>query len=183
MTTVTPPPLRHVGVHGVSAAHAGIPALTGVDLDPSPGRLTLLIGANGSGKSTLLSVLAGAHPVTAGRVERAPGTTIGFVAQSSTVPDRLPLNVRETVTMGRWGTGRLLRASDRAIVDECLESLAIADLARRPLAGLSGGQRQRALVAQGLARRADLLLLDEPSAGVDSAAHALIRAAVAAEVA
>ncbi|NIJ04633.1 zinc ABC transporter ATP-binding protein AztA [Frigoribacterium faeni] len=171
---------------GVTARHDGHTALDTVDLDVRRGRLTVLVGPNGSGKSTLLGVLAGTHRDLAGQVELpAPGST-AVVVQRSAVTERLPITVRETVAMGRWaslGPWRPLRRRDRAVVDECLEALDVADLARRPLAALSGGQRQRVLVAQGLARRADLLLLDEPTAGVDAAATALIRAAVAAELA
>lgn len=186
MTTATAPCSAVVRLRSIAAAHAGNVVLHDVDLDPSPGRLTLLVGANGSGKSTLLTVLAGVHPVTAGSVQRGAGLSVGFVAQRSAVPDRLPLTVREVVSMGRWGSRRFggpIGRAGRAIVDESLEALAVADLARRPLAGLSGGQRQRVLVAQGLARRADLLLLDEPTAGVDARAQELIRAAVSAELA
>jgi zinc/manganese transport system ATP-binding protein len=170
----------------VSAHHDGHVALRDVDLRVSPGSMTLVLGANGSGKSTLLSVLSGTHAVSAGSLERAPGASVAFVVQRSAVTDRLPLTVRETVSMGRWGVRGALRRltrDDRAIIDESLESLGIADLARRPLGELSGGQRQRALVAQGLARRASLLLLDEPTAGVDTAAQQLIDLALEREIA
>lgn len=175
-----------VRLSSVDAAHDGVFALHGVDLTLERGSHTLLVGPNGSGKSTLLSVLAGVHPLTAGTVDRARGVAIGVVVQRSAVPDRLPVTVRDVVSMGRWANrplGLPLGRADRAIVDECLEALDIADLARRPLSRLSGGQRQRALVAQGLARRADLLLLDEPTSGVDAQAQQLIRRAVSLELA
>jgi zinc/manganese transport system ATP-binding protein len=171
---------------GVSAHHDGRSALQGVDLEVRAGRLTVLVGPNGSGKSTLLGVLAGTHRDVEGQVALpAPGST-AFVVQRSAVTDRLPITVRETVAMGRWaslGAWRPLGRRDRVVVDECLEALDVAGLGRRPLAALSGGQRQRVLVAQGLARQADLLLLDEPTAGVDAAATALIRGAVDSELA
>jgi zinc/manganese transport system ATP-binding protein len=170
----------------VTARHDGAVALDDVSVDVARGRLTVLVGPNGSGKSTLLSVLAGTHDDLSGTVERPRGRTTAVVVQRSAVTDRLPITVRETVSMGRWadrGAWRPLRRSDRAIVDESLEALDIVGLAGRPLASLSGGQRQRALVAQGLARRAELLLLDEPTAGVDAAATAAIRRAVDAELA
>jgi len=171
---------------GVSAHHDGRTALRGVDVDVLGGRLTVLVGPNGSGKSTLLGVLAGTHRDVEGQVALPASGTTAFVVQRSAVTDRLPITVRETVAMGRWGSlgaWRPLGRRDRSVVDDCLEALDVADLARRPLAALSGGQRQRVLVAQGLARQADLLLLDEPTAGVDAAATALIRAAVDAELA
>ena len=170
----------------VSAHHDGHAALRDVDLRIAPGSMTLVVGANGSGKSTLLSVLSGTHALSSGSLERAAGSSVAFVVQRSAVSDRLPLTVRETVSMGRWGARGALRRltrDDRSIVDESLESLGIADLARRPLGELSGGQRQRALVAQGLARRASLLLLDEPTAGVDTAAQRLIDLALDREIA
>jgi len=175
-----------VRLASVTAHHNGHPALRGIDLDVARGSMTLLVGANGSGKSTLLSVLAGTHPVSTGTREAAAGGSVSFVVQRSAVTERLPLTVRDAVSMGRWGArgtlGRLTR-DDRAIVDESLEALDIADLARRSLGELSGGQRQRALVAQGLARRATLLLLDEPAAGVDTAAQSLIDRALERELA
>ena len=173
-----------VQLHGVEASHDGHVALHALDLSLPPGRHTVLVGPNGSGKSTLLAVLAGTHEAVRGPVERASGLRVGLVVQRSAVTDRLPLTVRETVAMGRWGAGRRrARADDRAAVDEALDALDITDLAGRSLSALSGGQRQRALVAQGLARRADLLLLDEPTAGVDAAAQRLIRRAVDGELA
>ncbi|TWX36181.1 ATP-binding cassette domain-containing protein [Frigoribacterium sp. ACAM 257] len=171
---------------GVSAHHDGRTALQDVDVDVLGGRLTALVGPNGSGKSTLLGVLAGTHRDVEGQVALPASGTTAFVVQRSAVTDRLPITVRETVAMGRWGSlgaWRPLGRRDRAVVDDCLEALDVADLARRPLAALSGGQRQRVLVAQGLARQADLLLLDEPTAGVDAAATTLIRAAISAELA
>jgi zinc/manganese transport system ATP-binding protein len=90
------------------------------------------------------------------------------------------------VSMGRWadrGFWRRLGAEDHDTIDESMRALGIRHLAPRPLGALSGGQRQRALVAQGLARRADVLLLDEATAGVDSEARDLINTAVRAEAA
>jgi len=181
MNTATAHRLR-----GVSAEYDGQLALDDIDLDLPGGTMTVLSGANGSGKSTLLGVLAGTQPVSRGIVERHDRPSIAFVVQQSAVSARLPLTVRETVTMGRWrvrGAVGRLRRSDRAIVDESLEALGIADLASRSLFALSGGQRQRALVAQGLAQRADLLLLDEPTSGTDALAQRLIERAITTELA
>jgi zinc/manganese transport system ATP-binding protein len=142
--------------------------------------VTALVGPNGSGKSTLLGVLAGVIPATSGTVERPRAPA--FVMQRSDVPDALPITVRDTVAMGRWahrGPWRRLSGHDWSIVDGCLARLDILDLAARPLGSLSGGQRQRALVAQGLAQESEVLLLDEPTTGLDAKADLLIQTALA----
>jgi zinc/manganese transport system ATP-binding protein len=146
-----------------------------------PAEVTVIIGPNGAGKSTLLETLAGLHRPRAGRVDVAFPGELALVPQRSTIPPRLPITVAELVRMGRWGrTGALRRLSreDREIVDESLEAVGIADLRRRPVAALSGGQRQRALLAQGLARRARLVLLDEPMTALDHESKAAINAAI-----
>lgn len=132
--------------------------------------VTAVAGANGAGKSSLLNVLAGVLKPSSGSLTTASPRRPAYVVQRSEVADTLPITVRNTVAMGRWahrGHWRRLRKQDWAVVEDCLALLNIGDLARRPLGTLSGGQRQRALVAQGLAQQADLLLLDEPSAGLD----------------
>lgn len=155
-------------------------AVEGIDLSIPRARVTALVGHNGSGKSTVLMALAGLVTPSAGSITGVPDT-VAFVPQHSLAPERLPITVRQTVAMGRWRKtgpfGRLTR-TDNAIVDECLEKLRITDLADRRLGALSGGQRQRSLVAQGLAQRSPLLLLDEPLAGVDSEAVDLIAGAI-----
>ena len=158
-------------------------ALSGVSADFAAGTVTALCGGNGSGKSTLLGVLAGTIAPQSGRV-LSPTRRPALVVQRSAASDTLPLSVLEVVSMGRWahrGMWRRLDADDRETVRSCMRALGIHDLAERALGSLSGGQRQRALVAQGLARRADVLLLDEPTAGVDADAQHLIITAVRAE--
>lgn len=171
-------------LRGIRVDYPGSTAVDGVDLDITAGALTVIVGPNGAGKTTLLEVLARARTPTAGTVDASLATR-AFVPQRSAVSDRLPLTVRDVVTVGAWGRVgpiRRLPADARTAVDRSLERLDIADLARRPFAALSGGQRQRALLAQGLAREADLLLLDEPTTGLDAASAELIRAAVTAEL-
>lgn len=162
----------------------GTTALDEVDLDVPRGALTVIVGPNGAGKSTLLEALAGAREPSSGRVD-THGLARSFVPQRAALSEHLPLTVRDVVSVGAWGrTGALrpLRAADRAAVDDALQRLDIATLARRPFGILSGGQRQRALLAQGLARRADVLLLDEPTTGLDAASAHLNRAAIADEI-
>ncbi|WP_152347605.1 zinc ABC transporter ATP-binding protein AztA [Brevibacterium sp. CFH 10365] len=169
-----------VDVTGLTCHYGGHLAVDAIDLHIPAGVVTALVGHNGSGKSTVLMALAGLLRPSAGAIAGRPAD-IAFVPQHSSAPDHLPITVRQTVEMGRWRTtgpfGRLSRR-DRRIVDDCLERLHISDLADRRLGGLSGGQRQRTLVAQGLAQKAPLLLLDEPLAGVDSQAVALIGRAI-----
>lgn len=170
-----------VELDGVYAGYGGPDVLKGVDVRIPEGAATALVGANGSGKSTLLGVLAGTLRPRAGTVTRRGRTRPAFVVQRSAVQDALPVTVRATVAMGRWahrGPWRPLTRHDRAVVRECLDRMGVADLADRRLGELSGGQRQRVLVAQGLAQEADVLLLDEPSAGLDRHALEDIRATV-----
>ncbi|MDT0266686.1 zinc ABC transporter ATP-binding protein AztA [Streptomyces sp. DSM 44915] len=166
-----------VELRAVSAGYAGRQALREITARLPRGRVTALVGANGAGKSSLLSVLAGVLRPTAGTVGGLGGRRPALVVQRSAVSDALPITVRETVAMGRWadlGPWRRPRRADRELVETCLDRLGIQDLARRQLGDLSGGQRQRALIAQGLAQRPELLLLDEPTTGLDAEAHRLI---------
>ncbi|CAL4858930.1 zinc ABC transporter ATP-binding protein AztA [Microbacterium sp. MM2322] len=145
-------------------------ALDGVDLDVRAGLLTAVVGANGSGKSTLVSVLAGLRSPTSGTATLRPGTAVALVPQHTADSARLPLSVSDLVAMGRWrerGAFRPLRRIDRTIVADAIDAVGLSAYAARPLGALSGGQRQRAFLAQALAQQADLLLLDEPTAGLD----------------
>jgi zinc/manganese transport system ATP-binding protein len=174
-----PPAARLSAVHVDFAGHE---AVCHVDLEVRGGEVMVIAGPNGAGKTTLLEVIAGTRAPSSGTREATPA--VGFVPQRTAVPDRLPLTVRDVVTVGAWGrTGpwRRLGAGGRAAVDEALERLGMTALARRPFAALSGGQRQRALLAQGLAARAELLLLDEPTTGLDADSGDRIRALMAAE--
>lgn len=186
MDAVHPPPepVAALTAHAVRVSFGDTTALDGVGLVVVRGRLTVIVGANGAGKSTLLEVLAGAREPSSGRVD-THGSSRSFVPQRAAVGEHLPLTVRDVVTIGAWGrTGpfRRLRPADRTAIDDALRRLDIADLARRPFGILSGGQRQRALLAQGLARGADVLLLDEPTTGLDAASAKLNRTAVAREI-
>ncbi|MFB9961116.1 zinc ABC transporter ATP-binding protein AztA [Sinosporangium siamense] len=175
-----------VVLRGLVAGYARRTVLHGLTARVPRARTTAVVGPNGAGKSTLLSVLAGVVRPAAGSVERSSARRPGLVVQRSAVSDALPMTVREAVAMGRWAhrsPWRRLTWQDWAVVDARLADLGIADLAGRQLGALSGGQRRRALVAQGLAQEPDLLLLDEPAAGLDAAALQRIADALEAAVA
>ena len=173
-------------VESVAFGYPGRTVFSDLSLVIPGGALTALVGSNGAGKSTLLSLLAGIEKPHAGRVRvHLPGRP-ALVVQHSAAAEGFPVTVRGVVAMGRWGRAGLLgrlRAADRRAVDRAMERLDISDLAGRPLGELSGGQRQRALVAQGLAQEANVLLLDEPAAGLDEQALSLISEALRAEAA
>ena len=177
-------PAEAVRVDHLRVVRGGHDALGDVDLRLRPAELAVLVGPNGAGKSTLLEVLAGVLPPTSGEVVRTTGS-VAFVPQRTAVPDRLPLTVRDVVTMGAWGEAgpwRRVRADGRRRVAQAISVLGLETLVRRPFATLSGGERQRALLAQGLARGADLLLLDEPTTGLDRESTAHICDAIRHEV-
>lgn len=167
----------------VTAYHGAVLAVNGVTATFPAATVTAISGGNGSGKSTLMAVIAGVHPASRGHVHRPTGG-IAYVRQSWSVEGPLPLTVRSAVAMGRWrdrGRWGRLRAADQAAVDDAMARLGVTGLAGRQLGALSGGQRQRVLVAQALAQRAPVLLMDEPTAGVDATARAWIEEAMGAE--
>ena len=166
------------------AGYDGQPALEGVTFDIETGCLAGLVGPNGSGKSTLLRVILGLHKPWRGDIRvfgsgrRPDRRRLGYTPQSEQVDWSFPVTVLDMVLMGRYGRlGPLRRPTkaDRDIAWQALESVRLADLAHRRAGELSGGQQRRALIARALAQEADLLLLDEPFAGLDATAeHDLI---------
>lgn len=179
----TPHPASLAELRGIRVDLGETRAVADVDLDIVRHRLTVIVGANGSGKSTLVEVLAGARTPTAGSVHVAARAR-AFVPQRTAVAERLPLTVRDVVSVGAWGRVGMVRRLGRdgaAAIDDALRRVDMTALQRRPFAALSGGQRQRALLAQGLARGADLLVLDEPTTALDATSAALIRHAITAE--
>ncbi|WP_280217381.1 zinc ABC transporter ATP-binding protein AztA [Nocardia neocaledoniensis] len=166
-------------IEQVTAGYGATPVLTEVSATIPRGRITAIVGPNGSGKSTLLGVLAGTVPIQAGTVRVGVPGRPAFVVQHTAIPPTLPITVGETVAMGRWahrGLWRRLTRADRAIVRSALERMDLTALESRRLDTLSGGQRQRTLLAQALAQQSELLLLDEPAAGLDAASQTAISA-------
>lgn len=165
-----------IEVSGIDFGYCGTTVFRGLTLSIASGTVTAVTGSNGCGKSTLLGLLAGVHRPGAGTI--TPGTrNIAFAVQRSAVTDSFPLTAAQAVMMGRWRRLGLLRrpaAADRAVVEFWLTELGLADLRHRTLGELSGGQRQRVLLAQAFAQEAPLLLLDEPTTGLDAASAAMV---------
>ena len=175
-----------IRLRDVSAGYNGTAVLHGISLSVAEGELVGIVGPNGCGKSTLLKILLGllvpmrgsvemfGRDVTEARDRTWAQKRIGYLAQIQAAP-AIPVSVADTVLLGRWGRsfGGLRRPSraDRAVVGEHLRLVGIEDLAQRDLRTLSGGQRQRAALARALAREPVLLLMDEPTTYLDSAAR------------
>jgi ABC-type Mn2+/Zn2+ transport system ATPase subunit len=173
-----------IEARGLSAGYGGESILSGLDFSLRPGQTLALVGANGSGKTTLLKAIAGLLPPLAGELQVLGAAPLGspsrvaYLGQFHPSGFALPLRVAEIVRMGRFSAhglfGKLKKEDDEA-VREAIAELGLADIADMPLNALSGGQRQRVFIAQALARRAELLLLDEPEANLDGTARATTR--------
>ena len=167
-----------VYVADLTFGYTRTPVVEDVSLTIDPGEYVAIVGPNGSGKSTLMQLMLGLLDPDAGtaRLFDEPadrfddGERIGYVAQQASAAKEMPITVREVVKMGRFphvGFGRL-SSEDWAIVDDALETVGMSAFADRRVTQLSGGQRQRAFIARALASEADLLVLDEPTVGVDA---------------
>ncbi|WP_084130683.1 metal ABC transporter ATP-binding protein [Demequina sp. NBRC 110055] len=183
LTHDTPPALT---ARGVRVRLGGHEILHGVDLDSHPGEAVAIMGGNGSGKSTLVRSLVGAIPTTAGDITvfgeprtRLTSRRIGYVPQRASAGGGVSATAREVVTSGLLGVNALRTPRDaKARALAALDDLGVADLADRDVTALSGGQQQRVLIARALVREPDLLILDEPMAGVDVPSQEALAAAL-----
>ena len=168
-----------VEAEAVSFAYGAEQALVDVSLRVGPGEFVALVGPNGSGKSTLVRLLLGLLEPDAGAV-RLFGKSVrqlrerwrvGYVPQRPVAINDLPATVREVVSAGRLGRSgwhRRLRTADWEAIDHAIEEVDLVALRHRRLGELSGGQQQRVFIARALAAEPDLLVADEPVAGVDA---------------
>jgi ABC-type Mn2+/Zn2+ transport system ATPase subunit len=160
-----------MSLRAVDAGYGLRPVLRSVTFSVPPNALIGVVGPSGSGKTTLLRLLLGTVSPARGEMRRAPGLSLGYLPQLETVDWNFPITVRECVLMGRrqnrfWPSPT---AAERADVDDVLERLGIAHVGGRRIRELSGGQQQRMFLARAMLQRPQLLLLDEPTSGVDMA--------------
>ena len=164
------------------AYQGGATVLEEVNLAVAPGEFVAIAGPNGGGKTTLLRVVLGLEQPTSGSAslfgESAARCSrrraIAYLAQRAQAGGEAPVTVREVVAAGRLAAGPLLgslRRADRAIVEDAIARVGLAGSAGRPLRTLSGGMQQRAFIAKALAAKPELLVLDEPTTGVDAASQ------------
>ncbi len=159
---------------GVSFTYGDGVVLRDVDLTVREGAFLGIVGPSGAGKSTLLRLMQGALRPSAGSVLRGHegrgSLRLGVVPQLEAIDWNFPITVEEVVLLGTTGNGRRLPWASRAMrgrAHETLDQLGIGALAGRHIRNLSGGQQQRAFIARALVRKPDLLILDEPTSGVD----------------
>ncbi|MFF9024372.1 metal ABC transporter ATP-binding protein [Streptomyces eurythermus] len=173
-----------IALREVRAELGARPVLRGIDLTVGRGEVVALLGANGSGKSTAVRAIIGQVPVSGGTVELF-GTPrrsfrdwarVGYVPQRTTAAGGVPATVTEIVSSGRLARTRFgpFRKADREAVRRALELVGMADRAKDSVTALSGGQHQRVLIARALVSEPELLIMDEPMAGVDLASQEVL---------
>ena len=166
-------------ISNLDFAYGRQPVLKHISLEVEAGSTLGLIGPNGGGKTTLMRLILGLHRPTRGhiavdRVSPAAavrrGDVIGYLPQKAQFPAALPLSVRQAVCLGLVGKSGMLRgyaADDLAFVEDLIHRMGLRDYSDQPVGRLSGGQAQRVLIARALAPRPKILLLDEPTTGID----------------
>lgn len=172
-----------INVEGLNVNYGKTPILWDLNFQLPKGILVGVIGPNGAGKSTLLKACLGLIKPISGKISLLGACAqqvrqkVAYVPQRETVDWDFPITAKEVVLMGRYGRlglfGRL-RKADREAADAALELVGMGPFADRQISELSGGQQQRLFIARALVQNADLILLDEPFAGVDLATEKAI---------
>ncbi|MCX5407332.1 metal ABC transporter ATP-binding protein [Streptomyces sp. NBC_00335] len=182
-----------ISLRGATASLGSRPVLRGIDLTVRSGEVVALLGANGSGKSTAVRAVVGQVPLSDGALSLfgtefkrfRDWSRIGYVPQRTTAASGVPATVREVVSAGRLARTRfgLLRKADKAAVEHALDLVDMGSHADASVNALSGGQHQRVLIARALAGEPELLIMDEPMAGVDLANQEILANALRSQVA
>lgn len=171
-----------LSVRDLTVAYGSRLALAATSFRCAGGEILGIVGPNGAGKSSLLKAVLGLVPaqgeILFGRVPIAGCRhRVAYIPQRSSVDWDYPATVREIVAMGRTprlGLWRRMSRRDHALVDDALDRVRLSDLRDRPIGDLSGGQQQRMFLARALAQEAEMLLLDEPFQGVDTATETIL---------
>ncbi|WP_216380164.1 metal ABC transporter ATP-binding protein [Arcanobacterium phocae] len=185
MKTKLDPQSSVLDVRDLHVSYGDVHALTGVDFAIGSGKICAIVGMNGSGKSTFFKSIMGLVNYQQGTITIAHSSSliarkagkVGYVPQNEEIDTCFPLSVYDVVMMGRYGLMGPRRKpldADKTAVANALDVVGLTGLENRPIGALSGGQRKRAFVARAVAQGAELMLLDEPFAGVDFTSAAVI---------
>ncbi len=158
---------------GVTIGYGKEAIVSGIDLTVYENDFIGIVGPNGAGKTTMLKTLLGNLKPLAGSIEKE-NLRFGYVPQRDTVQPLLPYSVFDVVMMGRYSLGGVFKKiteKDKAVVEESLSYVGLSELKNKNYNSLSGGQRQRTLIARALAVQPNVLILDEPTNGMDTPSH------------
>lgn len=168
--------MSYLACRGLSVGYAGNPVVSGIDFAVNAGDALFVVGENGAGKTTLLKTVLGLLPPLAGDMSLcggAPACEVGYLPQKGESQEDFPASAWEIVLSGRasrLGFRPFYGREDRAVAQAALQRVGALELKDEPFGSLSGGQQQRVLLARALASEASLLVLDEPTTGLDPAA-------------